>query len=486
MSPFTRFALRSAPALATVLAGAALFVWGKWVMHQDPFEDYRRQPELDSNVGIRLMGVQLWHYQGSSVDTRATCARIDVDPQRQHLILANIDNGWTRSKKGEFKFSAKSATWNDSAKALSVNAGARVYAKDFDLRSDTVEFDKREGLLIVSSPLSGRLMDGTVTAERMRYNLDKGSYFIRHPDWEGNLVLDQGDKGQKEKPTRWHITSPDTVSSVNGQEVWPNAVANTTDGETIIRATKVVRDTKTDIITATGNVQYFSTKLNMTCDQAVVDKKIKKAVFTGKVHCYFKAQEEQKAKVAIVEIPPFRPMVPDEIASQRPAAPPVSDEDKQLNEELRSDKTARKYPVTAQAAKIEYWYAKGDRHAEISGDPQARQDFPKGKWRHVWTVSAHYDGEQERLRLYGTMGKQQTRIRTSADDDCKANWFEISTKDDDDKDWKANGMDGTVSVDDDDETGTSKPASTSPDKKKGKKEDAPKTQPAPLQGTIPG
>lgn len=477
MSRSTNLIRRTLPTVLTLAAGLGFGLLGKWVLRQDPFADYRTQPELDPEIGIQLNDVQLANYNGMQLQTQADCRRIDIDPQRQHLTLSDIRNGWTRSDKGEFYFSALSANYNDAAKALQVTSGARVYGKNFDLRTDNFELDKANGMLVVNGPVSGRLYDGTVTAASLRYNLDKGSYAIRNPDWEGNLAIDQGEKEKKpEKPVRWHISAPDsTVSSENGQEIWPNAVANTTDGETIVKADLVVRDTKTDVITATGNVRYFSTKLNMTCEKAIVDRKAKKAIFTGKVHCYFKGEDEQKAKVEIVEIPPFRPMVPDEIANQRPTAPPT-DDDKQGNDELRSTKNSRKYPVTAQAAKIEYWYAKGDRHAEITGDPQARQEFPHGKWRHVWTLKAHYDGERERLRLYGDPGKKQTRIRTSADDDLKCNWFDVSTKDSDEKDWKANGLEGTVSTDDtEDESAPTPPAAGN---------DKPKPQPPPLKGSI--
>ena len=478
MSLFTKIAAKSFPVLATLAVSTGLFVWGKWVLRQDPFEDFRRQPELDQNVGIRLNGVKLWNYHGSQIQTSATCDRIDVDPQRQHLTLANITEGWTHTDKGDVQFTAAAARWNDASQSLDVDQGARVYGKNFDLTTNAFLLDKADGILKVPGKLSGRLYDGTVTAASLRYNLDKGNYAIDKPDWVGTVSMDQGDKTQKDKPTRWHISSEDTVTHENSQEVWPNAVAATTDGETILKADKVVRDTKTDIITATGNVKYFSTKLNMTCDMAVVDRKIKKAVFTGKVHCYFKGEEEQKAKVEIVEIAPFRPMVPDEIAAARPPAP-QTDEDKQITEELRSGKNARKYPVTAQAGKIEYWYAKGDRHAEITGDPQARQDFPKGHWRHVGTLKAHYDGEQERLRLYGDPSKKQVRIRTSSDEDLKATWFEVSTKDSDEQDWKARGLDGVVNTESDDESPSTSPAATS-----GKPIENPKPQP--LQGHIGG
>lgn len=486
MSPFTKSTLRAIPALLTLLGSAGLYAWGKWVLRQDPFEDYRRQPELDQSVGIRLNGVQLWNYKGSEIQTVAVCDRIDVDPERQHLTMANISSGWTRTSKGQLNFSATTAFWNDASKSLSVTAGARVFGKDFDLKTESLDLDKGVGLLTVNGPVSGRLYDGTVTARALRYNLDKGNYLIRHPEWEGTVNLDQSqntvqkqETQPKEKSNRWHISTEGDVTHENGQEVWPDAVAASTDGETIVKADKVVRDIKTDIITASGNVRYFSTKLNMTCEQAVVDRKIRKAVFTGKVHCYFKGEEEQKKKVEIVEIAPFRPMVPDEIASQRPAAP-QSDEDKQIIEDMRNSKGSRKYPVTAQAARIEYWYAKGDRHAEITGDPQARQDFPRGHWRHVWTQRAHYNGELERLRLYGDPNKKQTRIRTSSDEDLKCFWFEVSTKDSDEEDWKAHGLDGIVNTENQDET--SPPSTTPSSPKKG---NAP-NQPPPLQGKIGG
>jgi hypothetical protein len=135
-----------------------------------------------------------------------------------------------------------------------------------------------------------------------------------------------------------------------------------------------------------------------------------------------------------VEIPPFKPQVPDDIAKDRPPAPPgKSDDEKKLDDEVRSGKTTRKYPILVLADKVEYWYAKGSRHAVITGSPQARQELAGGRWRYGWTHEAFYDGEKETLRMVSTEGKKDTRVKSSLGDDFVADTATVSTQEDNDE-----------------------------------------------------
>jgi len=353
-----------------------------------------------------------------------------------------IRSGWTQTANGKVLFSAGQAYYNDISRMVAVSNGAHVTGPAYDLHVNAFQIDAKSHLLQVNGTVQGRLADGTITGADLAYNLSNGDFTVGQPSWTGFVVggPDQGSKSSDEdtdKKTQWHIFTKGTVSSRGDIETFPKATANTTNGDTIVKADMVVRNRETDVITATGNVEYFSKQVNLTCDQAVVYRKNKHAVFTGTVHCYFKADDEQKKPVTEVVIPPFRPMVPDDIAASRPAAPATSDQ----TDEVRNTDNARKYPVTAKADKIEYWYTKGSRHAVITGDPQARQDFPSGGWRHLWSDEGYYDGEAETLLLKGPVDKQATRVINSAGDDIKCDSIKIWTNSNDKNHYDADNVD---------------------------------------------
>jgi lipopolysaccharide export system protein LptA len=246
----------------------------------------------------------------------------------------------------------------------------------------------------------------------------------------------------------------------------------------IIKANQVERNVKTDVVVATGNVSYFSKKVNLLCDKVTIYRKEKRAVLEGNVSMLIKPEDQEKLEE--VALAPLRPIVPEEIANSRPAPPTEkSDQEKQLDDEVRSNQNRRKYPVQVLAAKIEYWYGEGSRRADITGAPQARQELPAGRWRQVWAYKAHYDGEKETLRLDSSPGHKETRIMTSLGDDIHANWFEVSTKEEDDA-WSAEALDG-IFVPDDNEI----PKEPGSDKKKGTGGGGGVTAPS-LQGKIGG
>ena len=122
----------------------------------------------------------------------------------------------------------------------------------------------------------------------------------------------------------------------------------------------------------------------MACDKVVVYRKDKRAVLSGNVRMLIKPKDEMEKQVKADrgEIPVFHPQVPAEVAASAPLQG-QSQEDKDLDEEVRSGKTTRKYPTVVLATNIEYWYAKGNRHAIITGNPQATQSLAENRWRRV-------------------------------------------------------------------------------------------------------
>ncbi len=475
MSRSTKKYRKIVRAVAT-FAGAILgLVWLRTLATVDPFANLRKQPEISSTVGIRLMDVDIWHYSDNTLKTKARVARVDVRQDRQYLDLYDLTDGVYNSDKGSFNFAAAHAAWNAATRRIEVDSGGRVFAKDFDLKVSSFFLEGESAILRVPGPITGRLYDGNVRAVNLTYMLANGNYSVGPASWEGMLAMPLQDQDPNPKRTRWKIKSDGVVTHVGDIDRWPDGEA--TDEEVLVKADMVERNTKTDVITATGKVRYFSGKTNMTCEKAVIYRKEKRAVFTGDVHMYFKPKDEQDKPLMVVEIPPFRPMVPEEVSKERPPAPPINDEEKKQDDELRSA-DLKKYPVTALSSKVEYWYGKGQRHGIITGNPQANQVLPGGRWRHMWTVKGLYDGEKELLRLVSTEGKKDTRVKTSLGDDLVCTWFEISTKDDDDN-WKASGISGDVFPDEDEipKADTKKGAKPTP-------KPAPSTTP-PTQATKP-
>lgn len=446
------------------------FLWLRAIASIDPFARLKTPSEIAPIVGIRLEDVDLRHYSGSKLRTQAHVNRVDVRQDRQFLDLYGVSDGVFYSDQGSFKFAADKADWSSATRKIEVTSGAHVYGKDFDLTVSKFFMDAAVSVLRVPGPLVGRLYDGNVKAQNLTYKLASGAYSVGPAEWEGALALATQDGDKSPKRSNWKIKTDGIVTHEGDIDKWPDGEA--TDGDVLVKADMVERNSKTDVITATGKVRYFSAKTNMTCEKAVIYRKEKRAVFTGNVHLYFKPEDQQSQPLMVVEIPPFRPQVPDDVAKERPAAPPVTDQDKQLDNDLRSG-DLKKYPVLALSSKVEYWYGKGSRHGIITGNPQARQELPGGRWRHIWTLKGLYDGEKETLRMVSTDGKQDTRALTSWGDDLVCDWFEISTKDGDDK-WTGSHIHGNVSSDDEDipktETTKDKPKPTPkppPEKDKG-------------------
>jgi hypothetical protein len=144
-----------------------------------------------------------------------------------------------------------------------------------------------------------------------------------------------------------------------------------------------------------------------------------------------KPKDKQEEPAKETELTPLPPAVPDSISATRPPAPD-DDVTKKKEDEIRSMKNLRSYPLVVLAPKIEYWYKKGERRTIISGSPQARQDMPENGWRYVWSDHANYDGEKESLSLFSAPGKQDVILKNSVGDELYGESGVLSTKEDDD------------------------------------------------------
>lgn len=405
----------------------------------DPFAGIRKQmdPKDQKAMTVEMGDVTVRFFEGAQLRGQARVGRMGVSKDRQSLEFFAVTDGVYYADKGSpFRFSANEGKWAQDARIFEGTKGARVWTTDLDLKVDNFRYDQVTRRVDVPGQITGKLNNGTIVANGLWYELRDSAYVLGETTWTGQL--DQTPDGQK-KPQQWTIKAK-TTSRASGSDIEVSKEAWATDGDVIVRANEVTRNVKTDVVVATGKVQYFSKTANLTCEKVTIYRKEKRAVLEGNVSMLIKPEDQEKLEE--VEIQPLRPVVPEEIAKGRPAPPTgKSDEEKSLDQEVRSTDNRRKYPVSVLAAKIEYWYQEGQRRAEITGSPQARQELPGGRWRQVWAYKAFYDGEKETLKLDSSPTGKETRIMTSLGDDIRAKWFEISTKENDEA-WSAEDLDG--------------------------------------------
>ncbi len=428
-------------AVGVLVAGVG--AWTRHLLSLDPFARFRPDAgAAEALVAIRMDDVELSFFEGPDRIGGARVDRLDIRQDRQATDLFYVREGFYQGEGGRYSFEATRAAYNNITGRLSVPSGARIRGEDMDLVVAAFEADTRTGRLHVPGAVRGELFGGSVQAASLTYSPQDGSFKIGPATWVGLASLSLTDEPKPKKQSKWTFKTSGATRSSTGVEVWLDAEA--TDGEVIVKAPRIERDTKSDVITASGGVRYFSKKANLVCERAVVYRKERRAVLTGKVQMILKPEDRQELKEE--EIPPFQPEVPEEIAKNRPPAPPGQDQE--ADDEVRSTKSARKYPVVVLAERIEYWYGEGERRAVIEGRPQARQELAQGRWRYGWCDRAFYDGERETLRLVSSPGKKDTRIKTSLGDDLAADWFEFSTRENDDQ-WSAQGLQGDVYAEED-------------------------------------
>jgi hypothetical protein len=482
--------IKSLAILGGFVAIVLMVAWVQALIRLDPFAAFRNPNSgpFGGMIALRMEDVAIKYYKGNVKIGACLVQRLDVHRDRQIVDFYNVKNAFYVGPNGRFDYETERAQWNAGSERLQVMRGAKVWNADMKLNTTAFEYSHKSQKLFIPGEVKGTLYEGKVNAKKFTYSLQDGTYNSGPVHWEGMAAFAAEDTGEAPaKKSAWQFDSNGISTQKNGINTMPDCQA--TDGDIIVKAPLMVHDRKTDIVTATGKVLYYSAKTNLICDKAVIYRKEKRAILSGHVQMVLKPKDQQKLEV--VEFAPFKPEVPDEISKERPPAPPEQTKvDKTADEDLRSTKTIRKYPVVIQADNIEYWYGKGNRHAVITGKPQARQDLTVDHWRYVWTHKAYYDGEKEILKMVSTEGTKDTIIKTSAGDVLNAKWFEISTLEDNDE-TSSDGMTGIVHADEDEipKSGSSGDKKTgdkkADDKKSDDKKSDDKSKP-PIKGNIGG
>lgn len=508
-----------------VAASLVAVSYGQWLIQFDPFARLRGvgPNPLGDDIVVRLEKVDIRAWLGSRQIGSTVVDRIDVRQDRQFFTMTGLRDGSYTGDEGSFGFEADVATYDAIAKRLRVEAGGRVWNADMDLAVERAVYEERDQLLSTEGLVRGRLLGGEVVVDGVRFSTRDRSWRTGPIVWTGELpgIAEFGQVRQNpprpapprppqsrpgltgpiggqntpglppgppplppaaEAPrNRWTVRAESSESTVDGITRYANVLA--TDGEVIVQAPSATLNRRTDVLVAQGGVRYFSTDVNLACREVTVYRRERRAVLVGAVTMLIKPEDRRNLEVA--EIPPFRPVVPESVAAQRPPAPEPDDEVRQVD-------SIRRYPASVFAERIEYWYGSGNRRAEIGGSPQAFQELGNGRWRRAWTYRATYDGENETLRLISREGKKDTRIMTSVGDDLVATWFEISTREGEGDRWRASGIEGTVAVDDDEipdrpnRTGAGQPSPAPPSGPTPQPDPANPPNPTPSPNPTPG
>ena len=430
--------------LAVLIGG----IYALPLVAKDAFADYKNpKGPLGGETGIQLEGVSLRAYDKGKLVAQAEIDKVNVRKDRQFFDFIGIRDGSLFSEEGKIDFSAKSATYDDIAELMRFESGVKLVGEEFNLNAPKLTLDRQAENWQAPGPVTGTMKGGRLYAMDLKYKMANKVFLAGGPvRWRGGLPQDVvKDAPVAQSKTPWDIEGRN-FKSANNVSSWTDGRA--TDGEIIVRAPSIQHDKKSDVLTCTGKVYYFSKKANLVADKAVIYRKEKRAVLTGNVRMLVKPKD--KADLTEQEIPPFRPDVPEAIAQGRPEAPSPEEtqQQKDLDEALRSAKTVRDYPSMVKAEQVEYWYAKGDRHGIVTGAPEAFQAIGELRWRRVSAFKGLYDGEKETLRMESSAPeKREVRFVSSIGDDMHGWWFLVSTKEDDDA-WEGDGVVGKIMTDD--------------------------------------
>ena len=409
------------------------------VMKTDVMAPYRvENTPFPFGEGVIIKNFDLKSYRGAELVAQAKVDEAKIRNDRSLIELNGVHDGvFYEDKTGNFHFSARKATYGTYSKAILADNDVRVWNKNVDLKAEGFTYDHTNKKVTVKGSVTGKLNGGEVTCEQVVIDLATSELRTAKVAWVGPLQIDGGAK------TPWTVEA-DSSKTTNGVSTYTKAKGR--DKETIVSCDSMSWERKTDVVTATGNVQYFGREANVTCAKAVIERKPGKATLTGKVAMLVKAKESAPKEE---QIPPFTPKVPPSVQAERPQADttPAQDAKTDQEEQVRSSKNLREYPIALSSERIEYWYRKGSRKAIVTGKPYGRQQLPDLAWRELYADKAEWDGEGDQLTLL-TLGRERgVRMLNSLGDDMTAFKFVTSTKEGED-DYSAEKMVGTMMIDD--------------------------------------
>lgn len=462
--------------LAILVASIGLVIYGNFVLSLDVFARYRMKPgEQPDPMSVRLQDVDVREWHGDKLMTFAHAGSLNIGRNQNFYEMYDVRDGLYRGANEPFTFEATHLIWTPTRKQLEGRDAIHIASKRLDFRGPGFVYDSERRHFAFLGTITGKYEGANFTAGDVAFDDAKGELSTGATDFEAKVQEDDSSRP-------WKIHWTHMVQTDKPAKIRTMTDIRATDGTIVLKSPKAVQDLKTDVLTCEGPVHYWSPKADAICDKAIIYRKEKRAVLIGNVTMVVKPKDRQVVDEK-VEVQPFTPMKPDAVTSesaippsvehlaadtkapdkgadpkgsktvQAPAKTQVAAEPqktkKELDDELRSDDSIRKYPATVFAQKIEYFYAKGSRHAIITGSPQAQQELPGKRWRRVWADHGLYNGEDETLRLFPAGKDLGVVFKSSIGDDLHTDFCRLSTEDGNSENETGNGDGVMVSEEED-------------------------------------
>jgi len=418
MSPKAKSAIKTGTSLAlAVVVLPLLYTAARKFASKDLFGRHGANwtDPFGKNIGSVMDDVDIKVYNGSDKLVSLHADKIEVRRDKVFMDLLNVSDGkiYEKGKPTAF-FAAMNAEYDMSNERLVVDRGASLKSTTYDLNAPNLHLDVKTKTVEAKKGIKGTFEGGKLAADFLKLNFGGRTSSAKNVSWKGaaKLPTTQQVRDLQIRSREVEYTADPDI------QVYHDAEAS--DRDSLMRTKKLTWNRDTDTITMEGACEYYGPEAILVAPKVVVFRKEKRAVATGDVRLLVKP-ERQKGVVPPSAVPPAQPVLPEGLRQ-----PPVQGP-REIDEELRSGKTARKYPVVVTCEKVEYTYAKGRKQAIITGSPRARQQMRAGSWREITGPKAIYEEEKEILTILSTDGGRDVRMKNSAGDDLMAQKLVIST-----------------------------------------------------------
>lgn len=379
---------------------------------------------LGQGIGSMMRNVDVAVWDKGRLVVQFSAAQIDARKDQQFLRLALLRDGKVYDK-GEQRasFTAGLATYESSTGVFEVAGAPKVWDDKVSIQAPRLTIDRNREEVRAASGVTGTYGGGTFRAANVFFTYRDKRLEAEDVEWSGPLEVPvQGSATGKTDVT----IRGDKLEILSNPDRTIYYDAEMAGKEFLVRATKITREMDTDIIVAEGDVEYHGPDAVFQAPKVTIYNKEKRAIATGAVRLLIKPEKDQ-GKVTPAELPPAQPELPAALKQGEGAVDPAKEAQRQSDEEVRSAKNLRYYPVMVTCSKIEYFYRKGSRKAIVTGSPKARQELKAGTWREITAHRAVYEEEADLLTLFSEGDGQGVRMTNSAGDDLVAETITVST-----------------------------------------------------------
>jgi hypothetical protein len=442
MTSRSKSILKTAGLLAAlIVCGPLLYSGARRFAALDPFGDRGAKwaNPFGGDIGSIMQDVKVRVFTGPTETAAFHAGRIEIRRDKAFMTIDDVDQGTVfEGGKPAATFTAKTAGYDVSKDRLLVQDGARLKSKGYDLQAAAFRVNLSSKTLFSEGGIRGTYSKGRLKAGALKLNFGGGRSVAENIEWAGQANVQGQTRDLQIRSRRVEYTADPDI------QIYYDAEAS--DKDSLMRAKKLTWDRDADTVTMEGSCEYYGPESILSAPKVVVYRKEQRAVATGAVRLFVKPERE-KGVVTVGAVPPAQPELPEGLKQPDQGSP-------EFDDELRSGKTARKYPVIVTCQRVDYVYAKGRKQAVITGSPKARQVLRGGAWREIIGTKAIYQEEQELLTILSKEGGRDVRMTNSAGDDLTAETLVISTTAGKEK-MTGSMIEGVMKVKEEQETGNS-------------------------------